>query len=119
MPSLRFFFEYGVDTVLWPDDINSELGYPCDLDRLPLSDNARTMARRLAASYQPSLSEDYPPDPSPWPQRQQAAFNDAARNLLSALRGELEPRWTVVDRYHPFPVRSESDTGTGSAPERE
>jgi len=72
------------------------------------------MARQLAVSYQSSLNEDYPPDPSPWPQHRQAAFNDAARNLLKALRGELEPLWTVVDRYHPFPVPSETDRGTAA-----
>lgn len=118
MPSLRFFFEYGVaDTVLWPDEVDSEFGYPCDLDRLPLGDDTRAMARQLAASYQSSLNEDYPPGPSPWSQHQRAAFNDAARNLLQALRTDLEPRWTVVDRYHPFPVPSETDTGAAPGPE--
>ena len=36
MPLLRYFFEYGVDTVLWPDDVSSELGYPCvDVRAIP------------------------------------------------------------------------------------
>jgi hypothetical protein len=110
MPRLRFFFEYGVDTALWPDDVSSELGFPCDPDRLPLSDDTRAVAKQLAASYQSSLNEDYPPDPSPWPRQRQAAFNDAARNLLTTLRNELEPRWTVEDHYDPFPVTDGADT---------
>ena len=84
--------------------------HPCDLDRLPLSDDTRVAARQLAASYQSSLNEDYPPDLSPWPRQQQAAFNEAARNLLTTLRNELEPRWTVEDHYDPFPVPNRADT---------
>ncbi len=34
---LRFFFEAGVDTPLWPEDMCSPYGYPCDLARLPIS----------------------------------------------------------------------------------
>lgn len=35
---LRFFFEPGVaHTPLWPDDPDSPYGYPCDLERLPIS----------------------------------------------------------------------------------
>jgi hypothetical protein len=104
MMRLRFFFEYGVDTVLWPDDVDSELGYPCDLEMLPLSDTVRIEVRRLAERYQSSLDEAYPPGPSPWSLRQQVAFNDSARVLLVMLRKELEPRWVIEDRHVPFSV---------------
>jgi len=115
MARLRFWFEYGVDAVLWPDDVDSELGYPCDLDRLPVSVETRARADLLAELYQSSLNDAYPPDPTPWTLDQQVAFNEAAQGLMAALRKELEPRWTVEDCFTPFPAGDDDDTGDASS----
>ncbi|MFB7669203.1 hypothetical protein ACFC1R_35705 [Kitasatospora sp. NPDC056138] len=103
---LRFFFEYGVDTPLWPGapgdpGLDSPYGYPCDLGRLPISPATRAELARLAHWYQSSLNEAYPPDPSPWPKQQQELFQQQAAAALEALRCELGSDWTVEDRSHP------------------
>ncbi|MHA6765574.1 hypothetical protein [Streptacidiphilus sp. PAMC 29251] len=102
MPRLRFFFEYGVDTPLWPDDIESPYGSPVDLDRLPVTPATRDELARLSAWYQSSLNEDYPPDPTPWPRQQQELFNQQAITALQTLRQELDHTWTVEDCFHRF-----------------
>lgn len=98
---LRFFFEYGVDTVLWPDQVDSPLGYPCDSRRLPVSDVARVEIGRLAAWYQSSLDWDDPMAPSPWRAQEREEFNTQARSLLDRLRSELPADWVIEDCFHP------------------
>ena len=91
----------GVDTVLWPDDVDSPLGYPCDSQRLPISEAARAEIDRLAALYQSSLDWADPTAPGPWSPRERERFNTQARSLLEDLRSELPDGWVVEDRFRP------------------
>ncbi|MER7723167.1 hypothetical protein [Streptomyces sp. NPDC096323] len=102
MPHLRFFFEYGVDTPLWPDSMDSPYGYPCDLELLPVTPATRAELARLADGYQSSLNQEYPPGPTPWPRLQQELFNEQAISVLQTLRHELGDTWTVHDEFHRF-----------------
>lgn len=96
---LRFFFEAGVPhTPLWPSDVDSPYGSPCELDRLPISAATRTELETLCEWYQSSIDWDYPPDPSPWPEEEWPAFRERAHAALLALRRELGDGWTVEDR---------------------
>ncbi|GAA2799384.1 hypothetical protein RMN57_15190 [Kitasatospora sp. CM 4170] len=101
MDHLRYFYEYGVDTPLWPHDMESPYGHPTELARLPISAALRAELSELADRYQSSLDQEYPPDPSPWPREEQDRFNARARAALVALRRELGPGWTVDDRFVP------------------
>ncbi|MER6557647.1 hypothetical protein ABT300_07740 [Streptomyces sp. NPDC001027] len=95
--SLRFFFEAGVDTPLWPQDTRSEYGYPVELCRLPISPATRTELARLSDWYQSSIDWSYPPNPSPWPEGERERFKEQAQAALAALRRELGAEWTVRD----------------------
>ncbi|MFF2045291.1 hypothetical protein ACFVVX_33240 [Kitasatospora sp. NPDC058170] len=100
---LRFFLEYGVvGTPLWPrtpeaPDYDSPYGYPCELERLPISPAVRAELARLTEVYQTSLDWDYPPDPSPWSEEQQELFRLDVTAALELLRRELGDDWTVED----------------------
>ena len=94
---LRFFFEAGVDVPLWPDDMDSPYGYPCELERLPITPALRTELARLSERYQSSIDWDYPPNPSPWSDEELRLFEQRAQAALEALRRELGPRWVVRD----------------------
>ena len=100
--ALRFFFEHGVDTVLWPNDVASPLGYPCDLKRLPLGDAIRVEIDELATRYQSSLNWQDPMAPSPWATQEREVFNARSRALLERIRRELPAGWVVEDRFHPL-----------------
>ena len=102
MASLRFFFEYGVDTVLWPEGVDSPLGYPCDSRLLPVSEETRTGIDRLTGWYQSSLDWDDPSAPGPWPRSECESFNAQAVALLGRIRSELPPGWVVEDRFRPL-----------------
>ena len=102
MVTLRFFFEYGIDTVLWPDDVDSPLGYPCDSRRLPLSEETRAEIDRLAERYQSSLDWSDPAAPGPWRMQESESFNAQAEALLVRIRGELPSDWAVEDRFRPL-----------------
>ena len=102
MPRLRFFFEYGVDTPLWPDEVDSPYGCPCDPDLLPITPATRDELGRLVAWYQSSLNEEYPPDPVPWPQHQRELFNQQVAGVLRVLRRELGDAWIVEDGFRPL-----------------
>ncbi|MFI8878876.1 hypothetical protein [Streptomyces sp. NPDC055243] len=94
---LRFFFEIGVDTPLWPEDMDSSYGYPCELDRLPISPEIRAELARLSKWYQSSIDWDYPPNPSPWSDEEQQLFKQQAQAALGTLRRELGAGWVVRD----------------------
>ncbi|PNE37343.1 hypothetical protein [Streptomyces noursei] len=99
---LRFFFEAGVtDTPLWPDDPDSPYGYPCELERLPISQATRTELTRLCEHYQSSIDWEYPPGPSPWTQEQARLFDQQADTALQAVQRELGNGWTVDDQRQP------------------
>ena len=102
MTALRFFFEYGVDTVLWPEDVDSPLGYPCDVRRLPVSEAARAEIGRLAAWYQSSLDWEDPTASGPWSVQERERFNTRAGALLARIRSELPADWVVEDRFDPL-----------------
>jgi hypothetical protein len=95
--SLRFFFEAGVDTPLWPDDMDSPYGYPCEVERLPITPATRAELTRLSERYQSSIDWDCPPDPSPWSDDELQLFTQQARAALEALRRELGTGWVVRD----------------------
>ncbi|WP_394427870.1 hypothetical protein [Streptomyces sp. SGAir0957] len=100
-PRLRFFFSAGVvGTALWPDDTDSPYGYPCELERLPISRTLREALVGLSERYQTSIDWDYPPGPTPWSRRQQDEFTRQADAALRTLRRELGGEWTVVDQRH-------------------
>ncbi|QES47576.1 hypothetical protein DEJ50_06790 [Streptomyces venezuelae] len=99
---LRYFFEYGVDTPLWPGPAGAP-GHddrygPCAPERLPLTSGTRDELRRLADLYQSSLDWDDPAGPSPWSGDQEESFRHAADTVLAAVRRELGDGWTVEDR---------------------
>ncbi|MGP3991263.1 hypothetical protein [Streptomyces sp. 3N207] len=99
---LRFFFEAGVsDTPLWPDDIDSPYGFPCELERLPISPAVRIELAGLCEWYQSSIDWEYPPGPSPWPEQQWELFRQRADAALEVLRCELGEGWIVEDRRRP------------------
>ncbi|MFI5831893.1 hypothetical protein ACIA6C_32345 [Streptomyces sp. NPDC051578] len=100
---LRFFFENGVDTPLWPGpsgtpDLDSPYGYPCAPEKLPITAVISDELTRLADLYQSSLDWDHPAGPSPWTRDQQESFQHEADTALEALRRELGDGWTVEDR---------------------
>ncbi|MGB8942942.1 MAG: hypothetical protein WCD21_22265 [Streptomyces sp.] len=97
MHHLRFFFEAGVDTPLWPEDMAGPYGYPCVLERLPITPALRTELARLSQRYQSSIDWDYPPNPSPWSDEELQLFKQQAHAALEALRRELGTGWTVRD----------------------
>ncbi|WP_030378901.1 MULTISPECIES: hypothetical protein [unclassified Streptomyces] len=94
---LRFFFEAGVDTPLWPEDMASPYGYPCDLDKLPISPATREELAKLSERYQSSIDWKYPPNPSPWSDAEWQTFRERAHAALGTLRRELGTDWTVRD----------------------
>ena len=100
---LRFFFEWG-GGCLWPDCDESrrvfDLGPYDVLDPCPLPLSAETLerCRQMAAWHDTSLNSDYPPDPGPWLQPECDEFNDAVRDLLKTIRGELGEQFEVIDR---------------------
>ncbi|MFB7905543.1 hypothetical protein ACFC1T_03865 [Kitasatospora sp. NPDC056076] len=103
MERLRYFFEAGVvGTALWPDDVDSPYGYPAELDRLPIGAALAAELDGLSEWFQSSVDWDYPPGPSPWGRDEKERFNVRARAALEALRAELGPGWTVVDRFRPL-----------------
>ncbi|MFD5076120.1 hypothetical protein [Streptomyces sp. NPDC058371] len=94
---LRFFFEAGVVTPLWPEDMDSPYGYPIDLERLPITRATRAELARLSERYQSSIDWEYPPDPSPWSDEEWQLFKQQAHAALEALRNELGEGWKVQD----------------------
>ncbi|MEU3735662.1 hypothetical protein AB0E78_01125 [Streptomyces sp. NPDC032198] len=97
MHHLRFFFEAGVDTPLWPEDMAGPYGYPCELERLPITPALRTELARLSQRYQSSIDWDHPPNPSPWSDEELQLFKQQAHAAPEALRRELGTGWTVRD----------------------
>lgn len=96
---LRFFFEGGVPhTPLWPDDVDSPYGSPCELERLPVSTATREELAGLCEWYQSSIDWEYPPGPSPWTEEQSVLFRRQADAALDALHRELGGDWVVEDR---------------------
>ncbi|MFF2081349.1 hypothetical protein ACFVXG_42090 [Kitasatospora sp. NPDC058162] len=102
---LRFFFEYGVDTPLWPGpsgapDLDSPFGYPCAPEKLPITPASQDELLRLSELYQSSLDWDHPGGPSPWTGEQWQSFRAEADTALEALRRDLGAGWTIEDRRH-------------------
>ncbi|PWK64844.1 hypothetical protein BCL76_114166 [Streptomyces sp. CG 926] len=100
---LRYFFEYGVDTPLWPGPshtpaLDSPYGHPCAPERLPVTACTAAELTRLADLYQSSLDWGHPAGPSPWTAEQWESFRRAADVALGELRRELGDGWTVEDR---------------------
>lgn len=86
-----------MDVPLWPDDMDSPYGYPCELARLPITPALRAELARLSERYQSSIDWDYPPDPSPWSDEELQLFKRQAQAALEALRRELGTGWVVRD----------------------
>ncbi|MER6631711.1 hypothetical protein ABT301_26440 [Streptomyces sp. NPDC000987] len=94
---LRFFFEAGVDTPLWPEDMAGPYGRPVELERLSIGAVLRAEPAALSERYQSSIDWAYPPGPSPWSDEELRAFRQRAHAALGALRRELGEGWTVRD----------------------
>ncbi|HEY9881369.1 MAG TPA: hypothetical protein V6D29_23130 [Leptolyngbyaceae cyanobacterium] len=99
---LRFFFEWRLDTALWPGD---EMAYeklglgPYDELTLPqLSPKTWQRMRELAEWHDTALNWDYPPDPGPWRQEECDRFNRAVRDLLEQIRQELGEEFEVMNQ---------------------
>ena len=65
-------------------------------DRLPLTPGTRRRLEELTAWHDKSLDWAYPPDPSPWTATERERFEEAASEVLSAVRAELGPEFEVV-----------------------
>src|SRR5665213_916835 len=104
---LRFFFEWGVDSCLWPTTKEAwdVFDNPADLERLPLSSETTAQVRHLCTWYQGALNWEYPPDPGPWRQEECDRFNCASASLLEALRRELGERFEVIGE--PYDLRED------------
>jgi hypothetical protein len=94
---LKLMFEWGGGT-LWPGDAAArdllDVG-SCE-DRLPLSEATRARLEALSEWHDTALNWDYPPDPGPWSEEEQARFEAAAAEALEAVRAELGPDYEVV-----------------------
>ncbi|MFG2975622.1 hypothetical protein ACGFYY_21915 [Streptomyces sp. NPDC048331] len=99
---LRFFFEYGVDTPLWPGpsgapELDSPYGHPCVPERLPVASSTAAELTRLADLYQSTLDWEHPVGPSSWTPEQWESFRGEVDAALGELRRELGDSWTVED----------------------
>jgi hypothetical protein len=65
-------------------------------DRLPLTPGTLRRLQDLSAWHDGGLNWDYPPDPSPWSAAGRERFEQAAGEVLSALRAELGPEFEIV-----------------------
>lgn len=94
---LRYSYCYCSDeTPLWPDDVDSPYGYPCEMERLPISAATRAELTRLAEWYNARL--DWANAPATlWAEGEQELFRRQADAALVALRDELGSGWTVDD----------------------
>lgn len=96
---LRYFFEYGAGP-LWALNDAAERAFGISYiapESLPLSEQSQHRASELAAWFNQSLNQDYPPDPSPWRQDECDRFNDASAKLLAQIRAELGGDYNVID----------------------
>ncbi|GAA3015097.1 hypothetical protein GCM10020229_27860 [Kitasatospora albolonga] len=99
MPKLlRFFFEYGVSTPLWPESGTPEaLDGPVEPEELPVEDGLRAELSELSELYQSSLDWNDPGGPSLWSEEQWAAFHPRATAALAELRRQLGDGFAVRD----------------------
>jgi hypothetical protein len=90
-------FEWGGGT-LWPDNDAARdlLDVGACEDRLPLSEATRARLEALSEWHDTALNQDYPPDPGPWSEEEQAWFDEAALEALEAVRTELGPEYEVA-----------------------
>ena len=65
-------------------------------DRLPISENSRKSLNKLSTLHDTALNWEYPPDPGPWTNEEDAHFDAKANELLSVIREELGPEYEVV-----------------------
>jgi hypothetical protein len=65
-------------------------------DRLPLSASTRRELELMSVWHDQSLNSDYPPEPGPWSQDEYDRFDDAANDLLQAIRKELGAEFEVI-----------------------
>lgn len=98
MYRLRYWFEWGAGCLWSADDTTNErFGYDIAPEALPLSANTIQRANELMAWHDQALNWAYPPDPGPWRQDECDRFNQAAKDLLLALREELGAHFDVID----------------------
>jgi hypothetical protein len=96
---LRFFFDYGSESCLWPgnDAARRKFAYPVDPNGLGLSGDLLARIRTLAACHDTSIDWNDPGGPSPWTVDEQASFEAAAKALLLELRAALGAEFLVQD----------------------
>lgn len=96
---IKLMFEWGGGT-LWPDNAAARDAFDVGSieDRLPLSEPTRARLDALSAWHDTALNWDYPPDPGPWTDADEARFEAAAADVLAAVRADLGPDYEVVYR---------------------
>ena len=97
---LRYFFEFGAGP-LWAINDAARRDFSIAYispESLPLSEETQRRAGELAAWYDQSLNQEYPPDPSPWRQDECDRFNNASKQLFAIICTELGEDYNLVDQ---------------------
>jgi hypothetical protein len=98
---VRLMFEWG-GGCLWCGNHEAREAFdvgPIE-DRLPLSAALRGRLVEMSEWHDTALNWDYPPDPGPWKPEEYHRFEQAASEVLAAVRGELGAEFEVV--YKPL-----------------
>ena len=98
---VRFFFDAGSGTTLWPGDdlTRADFGSPIDPSALPISENLRRYLTYLAAWYDTSIDWEYPPRPRTWTSEEACRFDEAVVVGIARLEQELGSAFEIVVEY--------------------
>jgi hypothetical protein len=103
---LRYFFEYFAESCFWlasTDDktwdkaLVEKYGILISLDKLPLSEQAKSRIRELDEWHHGIIDWGDPGGPSPWTQKEADRFNTAAEELLIKIKEELGDNFEIID----------------------
>ena len=96
---LRYLFDTGSGHCLWSGNEAAleKFDYPVSLKELPLPETIRRRGYFVIAWYDTFTDWDNAPEASEWRQREEAAFNAAAQELLTLLHMKLGPDFQLVD----------------------
>ena len=98
---LRYFFDWRAGCCLWSanDAARTRFDYGIVPEKLPLPESLRQRMNELMEWHDKALNWEYPPDPGPWRQEECERFNQAAKDLLTAIRRELGHHFEVIDEF--------------------
>ncbi len=93
---LKFWFEHG-GICIWAANNKAEQQYNLAIenDALPISQELITLLNSLEDEYAGCLDWEYPPDPSPWNEKQKQDFKSRAEKAYHILLNELGSDYTV------------------------